>query len=84
MPFNKMNIIQEKIKLGNIITEIQTFLVTELNEDYKYETGELAFSLSSNIYIIGQEGNIIRQLKKMGKLMILFFLYNILQKMKIN
>lgn len=83
MPFNKMNIIQEKIKLGNVITEIQT-LVTELNENYKYETGELSFALSSNIYIIGQEGNIIRQLKKMGKLMILFFLYNILQKMKVN
>ena len=68
MPFNKLNIIQEKIKLGNIITEIQTFLVTELNEDYKYETGELSFALSSNIYIIGQEGNIIRQLKKNGKI----------------
>ena len=68
MPFNKMNIIQEKIKLGNVITEIQTFLVTEINENYKYETGELSFALSSNIYIIGQEGNIIRQLKKNGKI----------------
>ena len=68
LPFKKINIIKEIIKLGNFNIDIQTFLATELNEDYQNETGELSFALSSNIYILGHDINILRQLKKNEKI----------------